>query len=78
MLIRINHVSTGTKKQSVRSAIASKDAEIAKLKADMNELFGRYNDLRRENRQLSIRNCELSGAYNGMKEILRNRGIEFK
>lgn len=77
MLIRFNHVPAETKKRK-RNTIASKDAEIAKLKADMSELFGRYNDLRRENRQLSIRNCELSGAYNGMKEILRNRGVEMK
>lgn len=78
MLIRFNRVPAGTKKKSVRSTIAGKDAEIAKLKADMDELCARYNALRRENRQLSKRNCELSGAYNGMKEILRNRGIEMK
>lgn len=78
MLIRFNRVPSETQKRSARSTIASKDAEIAKLKADISELYARYNDLRRENRQLSIRNCELSGAYNGMKEILRNRGVEMK
>ena len=76
MLIRWSHVSSGTKRRSVRSTIASKDAEIAALKANMSELYARYNALGRENRQLSTRNSELSAAYNGLKEILRNRGVE--
>ena len=46
------------------------------MKANMSELYARYNALGRENRQLSIRNSELSAAYNGLKEILRNRGVE--
>lgn len=75
MLIRLYHVSTGSKKRNERTTIASKNAEIAALKQEMGELYARNDVLGKENRKLSIRNAELSAAYNGLKEILRNRGV---
>lgn len=59
MLIRWSHVSSGTKRRSVRSTIASKDAEIAALKANMSELYARYNALgrRTDSSAYAILNC---------------------
>lgn len=75
MLIKLIHVSPKNKRRSVRSTIASKDAEIASLRREVRELRSRYDDMSLENRRLSIRNSELSAAYGGLKEILRNRGV---
>lgn len=74
-MVRLYDVLTGNRKRSVKSTIASMNAEIAALKKEIGELYARNDVLGRENRKLSIRNAELSAAYNGLKEILRNRGV---
>lgn len=74
-MVRLYDVLTGSRKRNVKSTIASMNAEIAALKKEIGELYARNDVLGRENRKLSIRNAELSAAYNGLKEILRNRGV---
>lgn len=67
---------TENRKRNIRVVLAKKDEEIAALKDKLNELYAENYKLRRENRKLSIRNGEVTAAYNSLKEILRNRGVE--
>lgn len=69
------HALSDTRKNTVRVRMAQKDAEISALKGKVSELYVRNNELERENRKLSIRNSEVTVAYNSLKEILRKRGV---
>ena len=59
----------------MRARMKEKDMEIARLREKVGELYTRNDELDRENRKLRIRNGELDVAYNGLKEILRKRGV---
>lgn len=68
--------SRNHKKVSIRYMMAQKDLEIESLRARVRDLCVDNSELGRENRKLRIRNGEVEVAYNSLKQILQNRGVE--
>lgn len=73
-MVQLHALFNGGKK-SLRARLAESEAEVERLKREVGRLNNRNRKLEQEALKLSLRNGELEVAYNGLKKILRNRGV---